>query len=73
MTAVVDDSQIIDILSTDSRFKGKYIVVLAADDWDDINWDGQGHLIRKGLLQKSDSVFSSNPNYPPMVFGWATI
>jgi hypothetical protein len=62
MTAVVDDSHIVEILSSDSRFKGKYLIVLAADDWDDINWNGQAHLVRKGLLQASDNLFSSNPN-----------
>lgn len=62
MQAVVDHEEITDILTKDSRFKGKYIIVLAADDWDQINWDGQAHLLRKGLLQKSDIVFASNPN-----------
>ncbi|HRX01290.1 MAG TPA: hypothetical protein P5280_17495, partial [Cyclobacteriaceae bacterium] len=61
MQAVVDHEEITNILTKDSRFKGKYIVVLAADEWDQINWDGQAHHLRKALLQKSDMVFSSNP------------
>lgn len=60
MQAVVDHEDITHILTGDSRFKGKYIVVLAADDWDQINWNGQAHHLRKSLLQKSDMVFSSN-------------
>jgi len=62
MQAVVDHEDITKILTGDSRFKGKYIIILAAGDWDQINWDGQAHHLRKALLQKSDMVFSSNPN-----------
>lgn len=62
MQAVVDHEEITRILTSDSRFRGKYLVVLPADGWDEINWDGQAHLVRKGLLQKSDMVFSSNAN-----------
>jgi len=60
MQAVVDHEEITDLLTKDSRFKGKYIIVLAADDWDQINWDTQSHHLRKSLLQKSDMVFSSS-------------
>jgi hypothetical protein len=62
MQAVVDHEQITDILTKDSRFKGKYIVILALDAWDQIDWDTQAHHLRKSLLQKSDMVFNSNPN-----------
>jgi dephospho-CoA kinase len=58
--AVVDHEEITKILTNDSRFHGKYLIVLPADGWDEINWDGQAHLVRKSLLQKSDMVFSSN-------------
>ena len=61
MQAVVDHEEITELLTKDSRFKGKYIILLAADDWDQINWDGQAHHLRKALLQKSDMVFASNP------------
>jgi ABC-type cobalamin/Fe3+-siderophores transport system ATPase subunit len=60
MLAVVDIDDIVQALR-DSRFEGKYLIILAADGWDDINWDGQGHMVRKGLLQQSDQVFSANP------------
>jgi ABC-type cobalamin/Fe3+-siderophores transport system ATPase subunit len=62
MQAVVDHEEITKLLTGDSRFKNKYIVVLPATGWDEINWDGQAHLVRKGLLQKSDMVLSGNPN-----------
>lgn len=62
MQAVVDHEEITTLLTGDSRFKGKYIVVLATDDWDQIDWNGQAHHLRKFLLQKSDMVFTSNHN-----------
>ncbi len=62
MQAVVDHEEIASILAGDSRFKGKYLIVLPADGWDEINWDGQAHVVRKGLLQKSDMVFSPSSN-----------
>lgn len=62
MQAVVDHEEITELLNKDSRFKGRYIMVLAADDWDQIDWNGQAHHLRKSLLQKSDMVFASNAN-----------
>lgn len=61
MQAVVDLDDIMKILTTDSRFTGKYLIALAAADWDDINWNTQAHNVRKGLLQQSDLVLASNP------------
>jgi len=58
--AVVGHDEITNILTSDSRFKGKYVVVLPQDGWSLIDWDGQDHLTRKILLQKSGMVFSSN-------------
>ncbi len=62
MQAVVDHEEITNILTGNSRFKNKYIVILDANDWDQIDWNGQAHHLRKALLQKSDMVFASNPN-----------
>lgn len=59
MQAVVGEDEIIELLSS-SRFRGKYLVLLPADGWNDISWDGQAHLVRKGLLQKADMVLSPN-------------
>lgn len=61
MQAVVDHEDITKILISDGRFKGKYIIVLPEELQCLIDWDGQDHHTRKGLLQKSDMVFSSNP------------
>ena len=58
---VVNHLQITERLK-DNRFKGKYIVVFPEELSNLISWDGQDHHIRKGLLQKSDMVFSSNSN-----------
>ena len=42
-----------------SIFSGKYILVLSAPIWDEISWDGQGHLERKAPFLKSHALFSS--------------
>lgn len=59
MQTVVSHEEITELLS-DSRFKGKYVIVFPEELSNLIDWDGQDHHIRKGLLQKSDMVFSSN-------------
>ena len=46
----------------ESIFSGKYLLVLAEEGWDSINWVGQDHLTRKVILVRSHAVFSSNPN-----------
>lgn len=61
-TTVVDDKQVAEILSGDSRFKDKYVLVLPEELSSLIKWGGQDHVTRKVLLQKSDMVFSSNPH-----------
>ncbi|MFA4888771.1 MAG: hypothetical protein WC628_04270 [Candidatus Omnitrophota bacterium] len=62
MNAVVDDSQISNILDgAPSRFKGKYLIGLAAnEDLSDIEWDSRDHQTRKVLIQKSDFLFTAN-------------
>ena len=59
MQTVVSHENINECLK-DSRFKGKYIIIFPEELSNLIDWDGQDHHIRKGLLQKSDMVFSSN-------------
>ena len=61
MTAVVNHEDLTDILRNDSRFRGKYILIYPEEGYTLIDWDGQDHLIRKGILQKADMLFSSNP------------
>ena len=59
MQTVVGHEDITERLK-DSRFKGKYLVIFPEELSSLIDWDGQDHHTRKGLLQKSDMVFSSN-------------
>lgn len=42
-----------------SIFSGKYILVLSAPIWDQIRWNGQGHIERKYPFINSHAVFSS--------------
>ena len=58
--AIVSLKAILDELKKDPCFENKYLVVLAADGWDNIPWDGQDHHVRKTLLQASALVFSGN-------------
>jgi ABC-type lipoprotein export system ATPase subunit len=62
--AVVDDTQITKILnSKKSKFKNKVVLVAPADeDLSTISWNGQGHNVRKTLLQKANAIFASNSN-----------
>lgn len=61
--AVVDDSQILDILNNkQSKFKGKYLTITPSDeDLSDIDWKSQDHNVRKVIIQKTDLIFASNP------------
>lgn len=60
MNAVVDDELISSTLGG-SRFTGKYLFAVVADeDLPSINWNSQDHHARKILIQKSDILFSSN-------------
>ncbi|MBC7195947.1 MAG: AAA family ATPase, partial [Deferribacterales bacterium] len=60
--AVVDDSQILEVLNKKpSIFKGKYLIVLPADeDLSKIDWNSRDHNTRKVVIQKSDILFSPN-------------
>ncbi len=60
MNVVVSHEEITKLLTGESRFKGKYILVFPEELFHLIDWDGQDHHIQKGILQKSDMVFSSN-------------
>lgn len=62
MNAVVDDTEIMKILSNKkSIFAGKYLTFVPADeDLSEISWDSQDHNVRKIIIQKSDGFFSSN-------------
>jgi len=59
-TTVVNHEQITEILTRDSRFRDKYLLIFPEELSNLIEWGKQDHVIRQGLLQKSDMVFSSN-------------
>jgi len=63
-TAVVDDKDIMALLNNKkTKFKEKYLIFVPSDeDLSKINWNGQDHLVRKVIIQKSDGLFSTNEN-----------
>jgi len=62
-TAVVSHEAVTQVLERQQRlFKDRYLIVVPADeDLSAISWDGQGHVVRKLLLQKAHMFFSANP------------
>ncbi len=60
--AVVSHEKVTELLtSQQALFKDRYLTIVPADeDLADINWNGQGHLVRKMLLQKAEMVFSAS-------------
>jgi energy-coupling factor transporter ATP-binding protein EcfA2 len=69
MNITIDLDEIIEILTKNPHFKGKYILV-AVSDLDELSrWDGQGHLTRKNYLTRSDAMFTSNPNNIQFLLG----
>jgi len=62
MTAVVAHEDVTRVLEAQtSRFKDRYLILIPADeDLSECNWDGQGHLARKLLIQKSHMLLSGN-------------
>ena len=63
MNAVVAHEEVTSVLERQrSRFRDQYLIVVPVDeDLSKCSWDGQGHLARKLLIQKSHMLFSSNP------------
>jgi hypothetical protein len=62
MLATVDHRQVSEVLNKrEVKFGGKYVFCVPCDeDLASVSWDGQGHMIRKILIQKSHMLFSSN-------------
>ncbi len=63
MNAVVAHEEVTSALERQaSRFKDRFLIVVPSDeDLSKCSWDGQGHLTRKLLIQKSHMLFSGNP------------
>lgn len=64
MNAVISHEDVTEVLERQaSRFSGRYIIVVPVDeDLSKCSWDGQAHLSRKLLIQKSHMFFSGNKN-----------
>jgi ABC-type lipoprotein export system ATPase subunit len=64
MNAAITHESVTKVLERqDSRFGGRYLLALPADeDLSQVSWNGQGHLQRKLLIQKSHLFFSANPS-----------
>ncbi|MGD0275339.1 MAG: TrlF family AAA-like ATPase [Syntrophales bacterium] len=62
MNAVVDHGQVSEILERKrSIFGNRYLLAVPPDeDLSECSWDGQGHLARKLMIQKSHLLFSAN-------------
>lgn len=63
MNAAIDDKELFEKLNArKEKFEGKYLIGISADeDLSPVDWNSQGHLARKLLIQKSNFLFSSNP------------
>ena len=59
--AVVDDVQIVEILTKNNDFKDKYFTAVPSDeDLSEIQWKSQDGLTRKILISRCHALFSSN-------------
>ena len=59
--AVVDDVQIVEILTKNNDFKDKYFIAVPSDeDLSEIQWKSQDGLTRKILISRCHALFSSN-------------
>ena len=61
MNAVVNLDHLVSVLRTGTRFRDKFLLVLADEYANLIPWGGQDHNTRRILLQRSDMVLTSNP------------
>ena len=71
MNAVINHSDVTEVLERQSsRFKDRYLIITPADeDLSECHWNGQGHLTRKLLIQKSHMLFSSNTSTRDFALG----
>lgn len=60
--AVINHEEVTKLLTSQQRlFKDRALFAVPIDeDLAEINWDGQAHMVRKKLLQKSEIVFSAS-------------
>ena len=60
MMAVVNLKQVMDLLTTNSRFKDRFLTALAEEDMSLMSWNSQDHNIRKVILQSTHILLSAN-------------
>lgn len=71
MQATIDHKQVSDVLSRrEAKFGNKYAFCVPCDeDLSKVSWDGQGHMVRKVLIQKSHLLFTSNQSTRDFALG----
>lgn len=70
MCASVDEDEISRLLNQNAFFKDKYLTALPCDeDLSDVNWNSQGHNLRKNLIKQAHFIFSSNPKTAAFFLG----
>jgi len=63
MNIAVNHGDVTDLLEGQRRtFRDQYVLALADEDIQRVSFDGQGHLTRKVLYQKSHFFFTANPS-----------
>ncbi|MGF6457236.1 TrlF family AAA-like ATPase [Pseudomonas frederiksbergensis] len=62
MQATIDHAQVTEVINRQSsKFSNKHFFCVPCDeDLSKVRWDGQGHLTRKVMIQKSHALVSSN-------------
>ncbi len=66
----ISHDKISNVLSSTGLFRGKYLIVVAADeDLSALKWDGQGHAARKQTLRKADALFTAYENTRKLFLG----
>lgn len=69
--ATVNHVQVSEVLNRrEAKFGNRYLFCVPCDeDLSAVNWDGQGHLVRKVLIQKSHILFSSSKSTRDFALG----
>lgn len=71
MQATIDTKAIsTELQKQESLFANRYVFCVPCDeDLSSVSWNGQGHMLRKVLIQKSHILFSSNANTRAFALG----
>ena len=71
MQATIDTKAITtELQKHESLFANRYVFCVPCDeDLSSVSWNGQGHMLRKVLIQKSHILFSSNANTRAFALG----